>query len=142
MRGSSLALLVAVGFCFGAAANAQQPAATASKGVNVGSLSCNVAGGVGFVFGSSKALNCIFTPTNGLGAHYVGEIKRFGVDIGYTKDAQIVWLVFAPGNISSGALAGSYGGVTAQGTVGMGAGANILVGGSNNQITQIGRAHV
>lgn len=131
MRGSFLALLVAAGFCFAAAANAQQPG---SKGINVGSLSCNVAGGVGFVFGSSKALNCIFTPTSGPGAHYEGEIKRFGIDIGYTKDAQIVWLVFAPGKITSGALAGSYGGVTVQGTVGVGAGANILVGGSNNQI--------
>ncbi|HEY2614045.1 MAG TPA: DUF992 domain-containing protein, partial [Reyranella sp.] len=30
-------------------------------GVNVGSLSCNAAGGVGFVFGSSRALNCVFT---------------------------------------------------------------------------------
>jgi hypothetical protein len=135
MRGSLLALFGAAGLCFGAAANAQQAAPAGSKGVNVGSLSCNVAGGVGFVFGSSKGLNCIFTPTNGAGVHYVGEIKRFGIDIGYTKDAQIVWLVFAPGNISSGALAGSYGGVTVQGTVGVGAGANVLVGGSNNQIT-------
>jgi hypothetical protein len=67
--------------------------------------------------------------------HYKGEIKRFGIDIGYTKDAQIVWLVFAPGNISSGSLAGSYGGVTVQGTAGVGAGANILVGGSNKQIS-------
>lgn len=131
MRGSLLALLGAAGLCYGAAAHAQ----AGSKGVNVGSLSCNVAGGVGFVFGSSKALNCIFTPTNGPGAHYVGEIKRFGIDIGYTKDAQIVWLVFAPGTISSGALAGAYGGVTVQGTVGVGAAANVLVGGSNNQIT-------
>jgi hypothetical protein len=130
MRGSLLALLGAAGVCFGTAANAQQP-----QGVNIGSLSCNVAGGVGFVFGSSKALNCIFTRTNGLGEHYEGEIKRFGIDIGYTKDAQIVWLVFAPGNITSGSLAGSYGGVTVQGTVGVGAGANILVGGSNKQIT-------
>ena len=135
MRGSLLALLVAAGLCFGAAANAQQPAPAGSKGVNVGSLSCNVAGGIGFVFGSSKALNCIFTPTDGLGAHYEGEIKRFGIDIGYTKDAQIVWLVFAPGNVSSGSLAGSYGGVTVQGTVGVGAAANVLVGGSNEQIT-------
>jgi Protein of unknown function (DUF992) len=135
MRGSLLALLGTAGLCFGTAANAQQPAPAGSKGVNVGSLSCNVAGGVGLVFGSSKALNCIFTRTDGLGVHYEGEIKRFGIDIGYTKDAQIVWLVFAPGNISAGSLAGSYGGVDVQGTVGMGAGAKVLVGGSNKQIS-------
>jgi hypothetical protein len=134
MRGSLLALLGAAGLCFGTAANAQQPAPASSKGVNVGSLSCNEAGGIGFVFGSSKALSCIFTRTDGLGERYDGEIKRFGIDIGYTKDAQIVWLVFAPGNISTGSLAGSYGGVAVQGAVGVGAGANVLVGGSNKQI--------
>ena len=143
MRGSLLALLGAAGLCFGTAAHAQQPAPASakpgpapagSKGVNIGSLSCNVASGVGFVFGSSKALNCIFTRTDGLGEHYEGEIKRFGLDIGYTKDAHIVWLVFAPGTVSLGALAGSYDGVSVQGTVGVGAAANILVGGSNKQI--------
>ena len=134
MRGSFLGLLGAAGLCFGTAANAQQPAPAGSKGVNVGSLSCNVAGGMGFVFGSSKALNCMFTRTDGRGEHYEGEIRRFGLDIGYTKDAHIVWLVFAPGNVSSGTLAGSYDGVTVQGTVGVGAGVNVLVGGSNKQI--------
>jgi hypothetical protein len=138
MRGSLSALLGAAGLYFGTAANAQQPAPAGSKGVNVGSLSCNVAGGIGFVFGSSKALNCIFTRTNGLGEYYEGEIKRFGIDIGYTKDAQIVWLVFAPGNITSGSLAGSYGGVTVQGTVGVGAGANILVGGKQITFQPVG----
>ena len=144
MRGSLLALLGTAALLFGAASNAQQRSPTlarpgaapaGSKGINVGSLSCSVAGGIGFVFGSTKALNCIFTRTDGLGDHYEGAIKRFGIDIGYTKDAQIVWLVFAPGNIASDSLAGSYGGVTVQGTVGVGAGANILVGGSNKQIS-------
>jgi len=53
------------------AAGCQQPqtAATTSPqppnrgGVNVGSLTCNVAGGVGFVFGSSRTLSCLFTRT-------------------------------------------------------------------------------
>ena len=134
MRGSLLALLGTAGLCLATAANAQQLAPAGSKGVNVGSLSCNVAGGMGFVFGSSKALNCIFMRADGRGVRYEGEIRRFGLDVGYTKDAHIVWLVFAPGNVSSGALAGSYAGVTVQGTVGVGAGANVLVGGSNKQI--------
>ena len=36
--------------------------AQAQAGVRVGTLSCNVAGGWGFVFGSSKALRCVFSP--------------------------------------------------------------------------------
>ena len=105
------------------------------SGANVGSLTCNVAGGVGFVFGSSKDLSCLFTRTDGKAERYTGSIKKFGVDIGFTKEAQIVWLVFAPGNIAPGALRGSYGGATASATVGVGAGANVLLGGSSKQIT-------
>ena len=114
---------------------AGQTGAHSQSGVNVGSLSCNVAGGVGFVFGSSKELSCLFTRTDGKAERYTGSIKKFGVDIGFTKEAQIVWLVLAPGNIASGALGGSYGGATASATVGAGVGANVLLGGSNRQIT-------
>src|SRR5258707_4962054 len=111
------------------------PAAQAQSGANVGSLNCTVAGGVGFIFGSSKDLSCLFTRTNGTAEKYTGSIKKFGIDVGFTKEAQLVWLVFAPGNIAPGAVAGSYGGATASATVGVGAGANVLVGGSNKQIT-------
>jgi hypothetical protein len=108
---------------------------TGSSGVNVGTLTCNVAGGIGFIFGSSKDLSCLFTRANGTAERYTGTIRKFGVDIGFTKEAQVVWLVFAPGNIAPGALAGGYGGATASATVGVGAGANVLIGGSNKQIT-------
>ena len=98
------------------------PPAANKGGVNVGSLTCNVAGGIGFVFGSSKDLSCLFTRTDGIAEKYTGSIKKFGVDVGFTKEAQMVWLVFAPGNIAPGAVAGSYGGATASGTVGRGRG--------------------
>lgn len=109
--------------------------AHSQSGANVGTLTCNVAGGIGFIFGSSKDLSCLFTRTDGKAERYTGSIKKFGVDIGFTKEAQMVWLVFAPGSIAPGALAGSYGGATASGTVGVGVGANVLVGGSNKQVT-------
>ncbi len=109
--------------------------AQAQSGANVGSLNCTVAGGVGFIFGSSKDLNCLFTRTDGKAERYMGSIKKFGVDVGFTKEAHIVWLVFAPGNIAPGAVAGSYGGATASATAGVGVGANVLVGGSSKQIT-------
>ena len=106
-----------------------------SGGVNAGSLQCRVSGGMGFVFGSSKDLDCLFVRPDGKGERYVGTINKYGVDIGFTKEAQMVWLVFAPGSIAKGALAGNYGGATASATVGVGAGANVLVGGSSSQIT-------
>ena len=126
---------------FGLAVQAQAPAAPGTakaagkSGANVGSLTCKVAGGMGFVFGSSKDLECIFARTAGVGEKYTGAIKRDGVDIGVTKESQIVWLVFAPGSIAPGALAGTYAGATAQATVGGGVGANVLLGGGSGQIT-------
>jgi hypothetical protein len=90
---------------------------------------------MGFVFGSSKELNCVFVRTDGIGEKYTGSIKRYGVDIGFTKESTIIWLVFAPGKIDPGALAGGYVGATAQATVGGGVGANVLLGGSSKQIT-------
>ena len=46
-----------------------------------------------------------------------------------------MWLVFAPGSIAPGALAGGYVGATAQATVGGGVGANVLLGGGSGQVT-------
>jgi len=133
MRRSVFAMLGTVALVAGAALYGQTHAQT--TGANVGSLTCNVAGGVGFVFGSSKQISCLFNRTNGTAERYTGEIKKFGVDIGFTKEAQIVWLVFAPGSLAPGTLSGGYAGATASGTVGVGVGANVLVGGNNRQIT-------
>lgn len=142
-RSISAALCATAILVAGTAAFAQAPKpaeagtmeATNKSGVNVGSLNCTVAGGVGFIFGSSKALDCLLARTDGIAERYQGTVKKFGVDIGFTKEAHIVWLVFAPGNIGPGSLAGEYGGVAASATVGVGIGANVLVGGSNKQIT-------
>ena len=126
--------LVATGAMAQTAAPGTAPAAGKS-GVNVGSLNCRVSGGMGFVFGSSKDLDCLLARTDGVAEHYVGTINKYGVDIGFTKEAQMIWLVFAPGAIGAGALAGEYGGATAGAAVGVGVGANVLLGGSNKQIS-------
>ena len=68
--------------------------------------------------------------------HYAGTIAKFGVDIGYVQNAVIVWTVVAPTvALPPGSLTGSYGGATASATVGVGVGANVLVGGSNTTIS-------
>jgi hypothetical protein len=105
-----------------------------AQGVTVGTLSCNVASGFGFIFGSSRAINCTFAGPGGY-EHYTGNISKFGVDIGFTQGGILVWTVFAPtARIAPGALAGNYAGGTASATVGVGVGANALVGGSGNSI--------
>lgn len=126
---ASAALLVA------AAASGTQAQTPSKAGANVGSLTCTVAGGMGFIFGSSKDLSCLFTRTDGVAEKYTGSVKKFGVDLGFTKEAQMVWLVFAPGNMAPGALTGGYVGATASATVGVGVGANVLVGGGSGQVT-------
>ena len=110
-------------------------APASAAGVKVGVLNCDVAGGWGFVLGSSKALQCTFSGVNGDTEHYTGAVSKFGVDIGYTRGGVIIWEVIAPNTDSGrGALQGSYAGVTASGSVGVGAGAHVLVGGFHRSI--------
>ena len=125
----ALSLAATVAFS-GAPANAQ-------ASVRAGTLTCNVAAGWGFVFGSSKALRCVFRPAaGGPPMHYAGTIQKYGVDIGYTEGGVLVWAVLAPtATLAPGALAGNYGGATASATVGVGVGANVLIGGSNHTIS-------
>ena len=125
---------------FGLAALASLAIASSASadpaGVNAGVLSCNVSGGWGFVFGSSKDMNCTFAPAGGgEPQRYTGTISKYGVDVGYTRGGVMVWAVFAPGTVAPGALAGNFGGVTAGAAVGVGANAHALVGGSNNSIS-------
>jgi hypothetical protein len=110
-------------------------ASAAPAGVKVGTLTCNVAGGMGFVFGSSKDLRCSYEPTKASVEHYAGSINKWGVDIGYTNKSKLLWAVFAPASdIRPGALEGEYAGATAQATVGVGLGANVLIGGLDKSI--------
>ena len=106
----------------------------APAGIRVGDLTCNVASGWGFVFGSSKDLHCTYRGNNHR-EHYIGSISKFGVDIGYTEGGVLVWGVFAPtSDMREGALEGTYAGASAQATVGVGVGANALIGGLDKSI--------
>lgn len=131
VRKFGLALVAASTILAGAAGFG--PSAHAQAGVAAGVLTCNVSSGVGFIFGSSRDLSCIYSTT---GERYVGSINKFGVDIGFTKAAVIVWTVFAPtAQLQPGTLAGHYAGATAGATAGVGVAANALIGGNGNTIT-------
>jgi len=111
------------------------PASAQANRTKVGTLSCDISGGIGLIITSKKDLTCMFTPSQpGPREVYVGSITKFGLDLGATAGGEMVWDVFAPTNRKFGALAGDYGGATAEATVGVGLGANVLVGGSDRTV--------
>jgi hypothetical protein len=111
------------------------PASAQANRTKVGTLSCDISGGVGLIITSKKDLTCMFTPSQpGPREVYVGSITKFGLDLGATAGGEMVWAVYAPTTRKFGALAGDYGGATAEATVGAGLGANVLVGGSDRTV--------
>ena len=112
------------------AALALASGAEAQTRVEVGVLTCSARGSQGFIIGSSRELRCQFK-RQGRDEYYQGPIDTFGIDIGSTKQAKISWAVLAPtSNLPPRSLNGTYAGVSAEATVGVGVGANALLGGS------------
>jgi len=111
-------------------------AGAAESGVKAGYLKCDVAGNMSFIFGSSRDITCLYQPNGSTRVDsYKGTIKKFGVDIGYEAAGVMIWAVIAPtSDVGAGALAGDYAGVTADVAVGLGLGANVLVGGFQKSI--------
>jgi len=119
-----------------ATALALPTASFAQHRVRVGTLNCDVSGGIGMIITSRKDVRCLYTP-QGRGRHeaYIGSIEKFGLDIGATTGGRMIWAVYAPTRGGRYALAGHYAGATAEATVGAGAGANALIGGSHRTVT-------
>ena len=125
---AALAVVAAVGLPV--STMAQAPDRT-----KAGTLTCDISAGIGLIITSKKAVTCMFTPSQpGPREVYTGSITKFGLDLGATAGGEMIWAVYAPTNRRLGALAGHYGGASAEATVGAGVGANVLVGGSNRTV--------
>jgi len=115
------------------------PAPTMAQAPNrtkVGTLTCDISGGIGLIIASHKDVVCMFTPSQpGPREVYTGSINKFGLDIGATAGGEMIWAVYAPTTRKFGALAGHYGGASGEATVGAGVGANVLIGGSNRTVS-------
>ncbi len=98
-----------------------------------GILECRGGQNVGFVVGSVASLECVFQSPGRRPEAYIATVRRFGVDIGVTAQTQFTWAVNAPNTrLGYGDLAGTYGGVGANASIGIGGGGNFLVGGPRN----------
>ncbi|HUY39160.1 MAG TPA: DUF992 domain-containing protein [Candidatus Binataceae bacterium] len=136
-----LAAITLVAASIGSPAFAADASGSAAKSdsktmtVRTGYLTCHVSAGWGFIFGSSRDIKCAYALQPGYTEYYTGSISKFGADIGYLQSAVLLWSVAAPtNNLGQGALAGHYAGATASLALGVGAGANVLVGGFKNSI--------
>jgi hypothetical protein len=113
------------------AALAQQP----MQRVQVGVLECRGGASVGFIVGSVTNLGCVLRVEGLPEDRYIATIRKVGLDLGITQESALAWGVFAPvARLGPGDLAGNYAGVQGSATLGVGAGGNLLVGGSNNTI--------
>ncbi len=106
--------------------------ASAQSATQVGRLSCDVSAGVGMILVQKQILHCMFIPTDGAPPEpYFGRIDQFGIALGAVQQGALEWAVIAPASgVPHGALSGTYTGVGAQATAGVGLGANVLVGGT------------
>jgi hypothetical protein len=104
--------------------------------VKFGVLWCQIAPTLGLVVGSFQSMSCRFAPDNGASPeNYTGSINRIGLDLGITAGRQLAWAVYAPTRgLSPGGLAGTYVGASGDASLGIGVGANFLLGGSNNTV--------
>lgn len=104
---------------------------------DVGKLDCDVSKGIGVIVGSKQDVDCTYTPSAAGDAsqHYVGTITDFGLDVGTVEKGRMVWLVFNATREPIAGLEGNYTGVTADASVGIGGGANVLVGGTNKTVS-------
>jgi hypothetical protein len=87
----------------------------------VGVLECRAGPRLGLIVGGFQRMDCVYKPKFGAAQRYTAAEGRIGLDIGITAAAVLVWAVFAPSkDLSPGALAGRYGGISGDIALGLG----------------------
>ena len=97
-----------------------------------GMLTCRLNPSIGFIIAGHQSMECRYVPSDGSPPQaYEGALNTVGIDIGISAGGILGWAVLAPtAGIPAGALAGEYVGASGDIGIGIGAGANILIGGS------------
>lgn len=124
---------IAIAIAALAATFVTMPASAQTK-VKAGTLTCTGGAGVGLILGSKKSYECTYVSLSNRSETYSASITKIGLDVGVTDKSTMIWTVLAPSEVVKGGLRGNYVGATADAAIGIGGGAKVLVGGSNNTI--------
>ncbi len=115
---------------------AAAPAHAQGNSIRHGLLTCRTSASIGLIVGSRQRLRCQFRADNGRTQNYTGVINRVGLDLGVTAGGIMTWAVLAStANIPSGALTGRFVGASGDISLGLGVGANVLVGGTASSVS-------
>ena len=111
-------------------------AAQSPQWTQAGMLRCVVNPSIGFIIAGHQSMECNFTPNGPLPPQaYQGALNMLGLNIGISAGGVFGWAVLAPtAGVPAGALAGEYVGASGDVALGLGVGANVLVGGSGRTI--------
>jgi hypothetical protein len=105
--------------------------------VYIGALTCDIAGGQGYLIAGSREARCVYSPEKGEQETYKATIRNLGLDIGETKPMTLVWKVFSlDTRPRQNAVAGQFVGETAAVTSGQHSGGNWLYGGDGQTVLQ------
>jgi Protein of unknown function (DUF992) len=128
MTSVRFAVALLVPLIFAAPATAQTPKTWTQAGM----LTCKLNPSIGFIIAGHQSMECRYVPSDGSPPQaYEGALNTVGIDIGISAGGVLGWAVLAPtGGIPAGALAGEYVGASGDLGIGVGAGANVLIGGS------------
>jgi hypothetical protein len=110
--------------------------AQAQARFTAGSLTCRLGPSVGLIIGSRQRMQCRFvSASDGRSERYLGTVTRFGLDLGVTIGGVMRWSVLTrTRKIGRGVLAGNYVGASGDASLGIGVGAQVLVGGSRRTV--------
>lgn len=112
------------------------PANAQGSSARQGMLTCRTSPSVGLIVGSTQRLACQFRANSGWTQNYVGRMNRVGLDIGITAGGVMAWAVLGSSTAARpGALTGRFVGASGDISVGLGAGANILIGGTAQSVS-------
>lgn len=110
--------------------------------VYIGALTCDVAGGTGYLVMSSRRLDCVFEPMSGGRQAYEGDIRGFGLELGYTKPMKMLFKVYSVGsNRGTTAVNGSFIGEAGSITADRAVGGDWLYGGQDGSAAMVGTTY-
>ena len=111
-------------------------AQTPPSWTQTGMLTCKLNPSIGFIIAGHQSMECRFAQNAPFPPEaYQGALNTVGLDIGITAGGVLGWAVFAPTiGIPAGSLSGEYIGASGDIGLGVGVGANVLIGGTGRSI--------